>query len=168
MDHQPTVWVSAVPLSAPNPHEVDRGSKELMIEAIASTLEHHGVAVEKGPLPYPTGGGPTPWTIAATAPLAAFFAALGAEAGKDAWRKLKGLVTDLRSPPQGADVEIVYVMVRPGSRRIVLPEDLPDEAYRELIRIVAAGEESEGLWWDAEQERWSRRYPGSRRRRGEE
>jgi len=159
------VWVTARPLSAPNPHEVDRDSKELLLEGMASTLERHGIEVEKGPLPYPTGGGPTPFTIAATAPIAAFFAAIGAEAGRDAWRKLKALIADLRSPPEGADVEIIFVMVRPGARRIDIPLDLPDEAYRELIRIVAASEESGGLWWDAEEERWSRKYPDSRRRR---
>ena len=139
MGTKPTVYVTMVPLSAPNPHEVDRGSRELMIEGMAATLERHGIEIEKGPLPYPTGGGPTPVTIAASATLAAFFAALGAEAGRDAWRRLKALIADLRSPPDEADVEVTHVMVQPGTRRIAIPPDLPDRAYEELIRIVAAG-----------------------------
>jgi hypothetical protein len=126
-------------------------------DGMAATLEHHGVKAEKGPLRIPAGGGPgsSPdiWTIGAAAPIAAFFAAIASEVGKDAWRKLKDLIEDLRNPADGAG-DVIQIWIKPEEGIILIPEGLPDEAYEELVRRVVSGEDANGLSWDPDAGEW--------------
>lgn len=130
-----------------------------MIDDVAATLERHHISAEKGPVPIPSGGGgggggPSEiWMIGAVAPIAAFFTAIASEAGKDAWRRLKALLNDLHNP--SADTgEVIRVEIKPGDGVILIPADLPDEAYDELVRRVASGEDAKGLQWDPDAREW--------------
>lgn len=127
-----------------------------LCEGIATSLTDHGVEVEREPHRIPVGGGavePSIWVIGVVAPIAAFFTALASEAGKDAWRKLKDLLEDLRRPV-GNDVEVLTIKIWIGGKVIAIPEELPDEACEELVQLVASGEGSQGLRWDPDARKW--------------
>jgi hypothetical protein len=146
-----------ISLRRPDP-STEKGSGLLarLCEGIATSLTDHGVEVERNPHPLPVGGGavePSVWVIGVATPIAAFFTALASEAGKDAWRKLKDLLEDLRSPA-GEDVDVLTIKIWIGGKVIVIPEDMPDEAYEELMQLVASGEGSEGPKWDPEARKW--------------
>lgn len=97
-----------------------------------------------------------PWEAVILAPLGAFFTAFSAEAGQDAWKLLKGVVTqthDLRRSA-GAEKGIVYLNDSESHTSVLLPEGLPAEAWQQLLRIALDGESSCTLTWDADRGFW--------------
>jgi hypothetical protein len=99
--------------------------------AVQAILDRHQLNAAICPRPIPDGGGGTISTIAlvASAPVAAFFSAMAAEAGKDAWNRLKLLAQDLERYGREVGYEKVRVEIRRGEEMIELPPGLPDHAY---------------------------------------
>jgi hypothetical protein len=81
------------------------------------------------------------WQVIIAAPLGAFFASLMAEAGKDAYMALKRLAQRLYSAAarrqDSAAPEIPPIELRDAGSglTVTLPDDLPDKAYRQLLKI---------------------------------
>jgi hypothetical protein len=105
--------------------------------------------------------GPLPWhlTIGVHTLKDLLESGLVGAAGAEGWQRLKQLVAALYSARQNrGKPDGVIRLEADGGRRIELPDDLPDDAYRALGR----GEpEERGIYvWDAQANRWDR-LPGS-------
>lgn len=93
-----------------------------------------------------------PWivTVVLAAPIAAFFGAIGSEAGKDAYGAIKRWVVGLSqaSSPHGyGEVEILDL---DGSRIDVRPAALPEEALAALLDIDWSTASGKALTWTDE------------------
>jgi hypothetical protein len=129
------------------------------IPAAEAIFKRNGLDARLLPYLPPTGGGggaSGTLVMVATAPVAAFFGAMAAEAGKDAWKRLKQVIDELKGLAK--DGSKVNVHLSLPERLVFVPSDLPDAAYKELVAIVAAGETGP-LHWDSESQAWEPGIP---------
>jgi hypothetical protein len=115
---------------------IDRGASPSELEGVAAAFRAVGIepAVRAG---YVQLSELPPWMVMAFLPITAFLTALGAEAGKDAYRRIKDLVQRVRDaraeskqPPGNFILEDTETKVQ-----VVLGLGLIDEAYEALIRL---------------------------------
>jgi len=81
----------------------------------------------------------------------------GAEAGRDAWRGLKRLITDLYETRRSSQAPQGEVSIEDAETKvkIALPPNLPDQAYRILIEIGNPSAPLSGmLRWDNDAQDW--------------
>jgi hypothetical protein len=109
------------------------------IAAVSEVFESAGIPVgvsavyarrSAGLLPWVIiiGGGMLPWVF-----LKAALQGAGDEAGRDGWRALMRLVTALYEARKDSRASEGTVTIEPSEvREILLPRDLPEEAYRQL------------------------------------
>ncbi len=134
---------------------MDRGASAEEIEAVRRVFSEVGVQAtirasyaQLSELP--------PWMVMALLPLTAFLTGLGAEAGKDAYQRLKGLVKALhaaraasRQPPGNVVLEDAD-----SHAQIALSPKLPDEAFRKLFDLDVDSLPSGPVHFDVERGEW--------------
>ena len=103
--------------------------------------------------------GDLPWVIYLLAPVlvfcSAFLKGAGQEAGRDTYQALRGLVERLYHARRNRHGGVI-VRDSDTFTEIVLQDDLPEEAYRQLAQMGPKRLEG-GYWvWDSEQNRWHR------------
>jgi hypothetical protein len=96
------------------------------------------------------------WVVSITvgAPIAAFFTAIGAEAGKDAWRVIKTWareLTDLHPPHGYGDLQLEDP---DGTRLDLRPPAMSDEQFAALLEIDWSRMRGGTLAWSFKQRRW--------------
>ena len=125
------------------------GDGEVALEAVASDDEVAEVAAAFTDSGYPGGGrawvegrgaGAFQWILMISVPATAFLTALAAEAGKDAYKVLKRLVGRIHEARTAAGTaagwttDSVAVVDEETSTWILVPPELPEEAWRALSR----------------------------------
>jgi hypothetical protein len=135
--------------------EIEAEASEEEIAAVRVTFTDAGLDVEINAGLMRFSDGPLPWHLALGIHTLKelFESGLVGAAGAEGWMQLKRLIGALyaarrnRGKPDG-----VIRLDADGGRRIELPDDLPDEAYRALER----GEpEERGIYvWDPETSTW--------------
>jgi hypothetical protein len=93
-------------------------------------------------------------------------AGAGDEAGRDAWKRLKKLITDLYEARQASRAPQGGVSLRDSGSEveIQLPPDLPDAAYRRLCEIENLTAPLSGiLRWDNDLQDWTDVFAGQYR-----
>ena len=113
--------------------------------------------------------GELPWAIILLAPLfwfiSAFFVGAGQEAGRDAWKGLRKLVSRLYAARRNKHGRIT-IRTTDTHTIIALQDDLPDEAYKRLVQM-SPDRLNGGNWiWDFKQKRWVNQNEWMRRREG--
>lgn len=96
---------------------------------------------------------PVSATIIITGAASMFFAGMLGEAGKDAWRRLKRFVRELRGARPGKSTQLVAIL---NNKWIVFPENDPEDAFRRLceINVTEVANESDTLVWDEGIQDW--------------
>lgn len=139
--------------------EVTDGERAAVAEVFASA----GIEADVKGACIRHSAGLLPWIIeiAVTVSAARFIwaavAGAGDEAGRDAWKGLKRLITDLYEVRRNSQAPRGWVSLRgSGSEvEIQLPPDLPDEAYRRLFEIENPTAPLSGtLRWDSDLHDW--------------
>jgi hypothetical protein len=134
---------------------IDRGASQEELEGVAEAFREVGVEasvragyVQMSELP--------PWMVMAFLPLTAFLTALGAELGKDAYKRLGNLIKRLREararskqPPGNIILEDSETKIQ-----IVLSLDLSDEALEALFRLDTKSLPSGPVSFDTERGKW--------------
>ena len=103
--------------------------------------------------------GEIPWSIFLLAPVGVFFykffAAVGEEAGKDAYQGIRRLISRLFGARHNSNGSVV-LLDDSTKTHIILSADLPEEAYKQLSQKGLAQLKG-GYWtWDSNLEEWSR------------
>ena len=103
--------------------------------------------------------GDLPWVIYLLVPAlvfsSAFLKGAGQEAGRDAYQALRKFISQLYDARRDRNGSVV-VRDSETFTHIVLQDDLPEEAYKQLAQIDQEQLEG-GYWvWDFEQCRWNR------------
>lgn len=133
------------------------------ITAVTQVFETAGIPADisavyarrsAGPLPWVIiiGGGYIAWEFLKSAVQGA-----GDEAGRDGWRALMRLVTALYEARKDSRAEQGTVSIEPSEvQEILLPPDLPEEAYRKLWEIEEPHASMSGqLRWNDETQAWA-------------
>ncbi len=106
------------------------------------------------------------WIVLAALPLQAFLSALGSKAAEDVYAKLRALVRRLANghraagaaPPAGqkapASPAPLILLDSDTGLQIVLEEDLPGDAYRELVAMDLSRFRYGPLHYDQARHRW--------------
>jgi hypothetical protein len=90
-----------------------------------------------------------PWVVYVTAPVQAFLVKLAANAADDAWKALRDFVHRLceeRRLARQSDGSVV--LQESGGLTLVLNDNIPDEAFRELVEKRLAGDPNGYFVWD--------------------
>jgi hypothetical protein len=97
-----------------------------------------------------------PWMVLAALPLTAFLTALGAEAGKEAFQRLKKLVKDIHAARSASKLPPGNILLEDNSThiQIVLSLNLPDEAYEKLLQLDPSAFRQGPIHYDTERRRW--------------
>jgi hypothetical protein len=108
-------------------------------------------------------------SILIVGPLRAFLDGLAAEAGKDAYKKLRTLLNDVQSdvPPKTKRYrELIRVTDPTVHASVLLSDDLTDRALQDLFNVDLshfAGDHKNVLAWDRATEQWQlQAYPAKR------
>ena len=101
--------------------------------------------------------GELPWVVILLDPVAILFSAFlkgaGQEAGRDAYKRLKSLVSRLYNARRNRNGSVTVEDFE-TSTYIVLSDDLPEEAYRQLAEL-GLEQLKGGYWvWDYERNQW--------------
>lgn len=136
----------------------DRASPD-DIAAVEKAFTRSGLSAKVEP-GYPLSGGaalPVDWVVhvALAAPIAAFFAAFGAEAGKDAYAAFKRWfrdVSDARKPTSENGQIILYALVEETA--VVLHAQTSDDALAALREVNWPAIRGGHVVWDAERRTW--------------
>ncbi len=107
------------------------------------------------------GAGAFQWVLMISVPATAFFTALAAEAGKDAYKILKRLVGRIHerrtatATAAGWTTDSVAVVERETNTWILMPPELPEEAWRALSEFSLKELPSDSvLRWDPKTGQW--------------
>ena len=111
------------------------------VAEIAAAFAESGIPVEVRACRESQGAGPFQWELMIAVPTTAFFTALAAEGGKDAYKALKRLVGRIHAArtAAGRTTGSVAVVEEATSTWLLLPPELPDEAWRAAIRGQPGG-----------------------------
>jgi hypothetical protein len=150
---------------------LESGAADAECFAVAEVFESAGIrAVVRGDL-IRRSADLAPWLIEITAAwtIAKFLGAAAAgfadEAGRDAWKGLKRLITGLykaREASQAPEGEVT--LKEEAVIKILLPSDLPDQAYRRLYEIEDLSAPLSGiLRWDNDAQDWTDVFAGEYR-----
>jgi hypothetical protein len=107
------------------------------------------------------------WIVLAALPLQAFLSALGSKAAEDSYAKLRGLVRRLANdrrtheaaPSAGQKARVsspvpLILLDSDTGLQIVLEQDLPSDAYRELVALDLSQFSFGPLHYDQARHRW--------------
>ena len=96
-------------------------------------------------------------------PVAAFLAAIAAAAGKDAYRELKRIISELRGE-YGQPAHVVVIRDHDRQAAVLLEDNLPDQALKELFELeLEQFVGADPLTWDRQGQRWrARPFPQRR------
>jgi hypothetical protein len=138
---------------------LEAGAADAECFAVAEVFESAGIwAMVRGDV-IRHSAGLLPWLIDITAAwtIAKFLAGFADEAGRDGWKGLKKLITGLYTARQASPAPRGGVTLREeGGIQILLPPDLPDQAYRRLYEIEDLSAPLSGfLRWDSEAQDWT-------------
>lgn len=142
---------------------LESGAADAECFAVAEVFESAGMrAVVRGDL-IRRSAGLVPWLIEITAAwtIAKFLGAAAAgfadEAGRDGWKGLKRLITGLYNARQASRAPQGGVTLQEEAGiQVLLPPDLPDQAYRRLYEIEDLSAPLSGiLRWDSNAQDWT-------------
>jgi len=103
------------------------------------------------------GIGTYPWILEISGAAAAlFFAGFLGAAGTDAWKGLKALIVKLYDARAGsrAPKGVVMLIDEPTHEWVLIREDLPDEAWQQLLTMGIPKTKSGQLRWDDKARAW--------------
>ena len=131
-----------------SPDEVADVEEVLRKEGIRGTVRASHIRLSVGELP---------WVIFLSASFFVFYVEFlrgaGQEAGRDAWKGLRKLVSHLYGARRNKRGSIT-IRTTDKLTIISLQDDLPEEAYKQLAQI-ASDRLKGGNWiWDSDQNRW--------------
>ena len=136
---------------------VPRPASEDELAALAAELRGAGLEFED-PEAEPqrfTGVEETLFVVVVVVPtLKGFFMGLGQEAGRDAYKGLKRLVSRLRSIARREHDGVVVVQDQQSRARADLTPELDDAAYRALFELDFDALKDGRLTWNAAAQRW--------------
>jgi len=101
-------------------------------------------------------GGEFPWMVAVSLPATAFFTAVAAEAGKDAYKNLKQLIKrlyDARNASKFRTGRVVYIDMDSG-KSFTVPPELSDEGWHQLSAAGPDDFAASVFRWDRETGEW--------------
>jgi hypothetical protein len=134
------------------------GSQIKQVEAAMRIvgLDIEGVRARHPTQDQPHVGEALPWIISITlaAPVAAFFAAIGSEAGKDAYLALKEWLRGIAAISHPAVYGHVEIEDPEGTKFDLRPKALPDEAFTGLLELDWSKLSGGELVWAEEEKRW--------------
>lgn len=131
------------------------------VAKVAAAFTDAGIPVEVRAWVEGQGAGAFQWVLMISVPTTAFFTALAAEAGKDAYKVLKrlvGRIHDARTAAgtaAGWTTNSVAIVEEETSTWILLPPELPEEAWRALSEVSLKELPSDPvLRWDPRTRQW--------------
>jgi hypothetical protein len=127
------------------------------VQAVNDTFARHGIAVTAFPGYSRKSAGALPWVVHITlaAPIAAFFAAVGSEAGKDTYAAVKAWIKDMwEARRDSGNGEGSMNLEDPERSHLILPTRLPDRALDALAEIVWDEARGDYLVWDDALGQW--------------
>ena len=138
---------------------LDSGASAAEVTAVTDVLRDEGMEGSVEAALSRRGAGELPWVIILLAPVAVFLSAflkgIGQEAGRDTYHGLRQLISRLFGARRNANGS-VSLSDEDTRTEIVLVDDLPEEAYRQLAD-KSLEELKGGYWtWDPKLGRWSR------------
>lgn len=134
------------------------------VAEVAAAFTDAGIPVEVRAWIEGQGAGAFQWVLMITVPTTAFLTAMAAEAGKDAYKVLKRLVGRIHKAriaagrTAGWTTDSVAVIDEQTNTWVLLPPDLPEEAWRALSDVgmkelatdsVLRWDPDTGTWQDA-------------------
>ena len=138
---------------------LDSGATAAEVTAVTDVLRNEGMEGSVEAALSSRGVGEFPWVIILLGPVAVFFSAFltgfGQEAGRDTYQGLRRLISRLCRARRSTNGS-VSLSDKDTRTEIVLVDDLPEEAYRQLAE-KSLEELKGGYWtWDPKLGRWSR------------
>jgi hypothetical protein len=126
------------------------------IEECESALAELGLATAIRVLP-PRRAAELTWLVLLTLPLSSFLTAIGSSLAEDAHAALARLSQRLlrRGDPTLPPARTVVLEDRDSGVRVILDDELPEQAFRALLRTDLAAEPGETLRYDGATRRWT-------------
>jgi hypothetical protein len=157
---------------------MDVGASANEVAAVRAVLHEEGFDVHVEAIVPPQGEGAY-WLVLIAIPPAAFLQAFFSEAGKDAWKRLKRLLEDLKvargggaagsgqiilrrhrpipddiEPDQRVAVLMGWIGPRDTETELILSPDMPDEALRTLFELELNKHRGGYIFWDDARREW--------------
>lgn len=135
--------------------EVEASAEE--VAAVEQALREAGIDAPVEAAYMRKGIGDFPWILQISgAAIALFFAGFLPAVGVDAWKGLKALIVKLYEARAGsrAPKGVVILIDEPTHEWILIREDLPDEAWQQLLTMEIPTTKSGQLRWDDKARAW--------------
>ena len=129
------------------------------VDAVQDVVSDIGISATVKPTFLRKSAGELPWVICLLTPVwvffAAFLAAAGQEAGREAYQLMRRFIVQLYQARRSANGSITLRHPETHSQ-ISLEPDLPDEAYRQLTQMGPELLEGHHWTWDYDQNQWTK------------
>ena len=127
------------------------------VAAVREAFNDAGLTATVRPSCERKGIGDFPWIVMVSVPLTAFLTAFAAAAGKDAYGRLKKLVSTIwakRTKTSGSSCNFTIVDSKSGVW-VLLDSDIPSDAYSALAKLDLDSLQGPGvLKYDKDEKRW--------------